>query len=129
MKPLMLSLILALTILPADAETTAKPDDAMTDWVLDQIDGAAPGWPATISLAEPGRISGQAPCNRYFAGATIRDGSIAIQPIAATRMACADLAGEARFFQLLQGMTVVEQSADSLVLIGGGHQMAFVRAP
>lgn len=69
MKPLLLSLILALTILPACAETAAKPDDtAMTNWVLDQIDGKAPGWSATISLADPGQISGQAPCNRYFAG-------------------------------------------------------------
>ncbi len=125
MKPLMLSLILALAVLPAHAETAAKPDDAMTDWVLDQIDGKAPGWPATISLAEPGRISGQAPCNRYFAGATIRDGSIAIKPIAATRMACADLAGESVFFQLLQAVTGIEQAADRLVLRGGGHEMVF----
>lgn len=44
-------------------------------------------------------------------------------------MACADLAGEARFFQLLQGMTGLEQSADSLIMTGDGHQMVFVPAP
>lgn len=42
----------------------------------------------TLSFADPGRISGNASCNRYGGGADIGDGTIKVSPLQTTRMAC-----------------------------------------
>jgi heat shock protein HslJ len=128
MKRLALALALA-GALPACADQTAKTTEtAMSEWVLHTIDGKAPGWRATIYVSEPGKIAGRAPCNQYFAGLVTDGAGFAVKPIAASRMACADLAGEAVYFEVLQQMTAMDQTAQQLVLTGKGHEMVFVLA-
>lgn len=58
------------------------------DWMLSLVDGQAVDYTATLSLAEPGRVTGQAPCNRYFADVTRDGASFKLGIIGATRMAC-----------------------------------------
>lgn len=118
----------ALSACVATADETAQaPDVSRMDWQLTEVDGKAPGWSATINLSEAGRISGQAPCNRYFGPVTRNGSSFVPGPIAATKMACLHMKGEAEFFAMLSGVTHAEQVLGILTLTGGGHQMLFVQ--
>lgn len=108
-------------------ETTLAPDFSKMDWQLIEVDGKQPGWSATLNLGEPGMISGQAPCNRYFGPVARKGDSFVPGAIAATEMACLHLQGEAEFFALLSGITKAEQAPGLLTLSGGGHQMRFVQ--
>lgn len=125
---LLASLALVACVARGGADETAlTPEISKKDWSLAEVDGKAPGWTATLNLGEPGRITGQAPCNRYFADVT-RDGT-SFMPglIGATKMACLQIDGEAEFFALLSAVTTAEMGPGSLILSGGGHQMRFVQ--
>ena len=126
MNRLALIAAFALSACVATADETAlAPGVSKMDWQLVEVDGANPGWTATLNLGEPGKISGQAPCNRYF-GPLSRDGAtFKVGPLAATRMACLHMIGEAEFFALLAGIETAEQHPGLLILSGGGHQMRF----
>ncbi|WP_426032644.1 META domain-containing protein [Cypionkella sp. TWP1-2-1b2] len=115
---------MAALMLAACVET----GQAGTDWVLASVDGAAVDYTATLSLAEPGRVVGQAPCNRYFADVTRDGAAFKLGMIGTTRMACLQIKGEAAFFQTLQGIETAEETAAQLVLTGAGHQMVFMPA-
>jgi heat shock protein HslJ len=128
MKHLILFAALALSACVVSADDTAlSPDLSKMDWHLTEVDGKRPDWSATLNLGEPGRIVGQAPCNRYF-GPLSRDGdSFKVGALAATEMACADLEGEGTFFAILGGITQAEQMPGLLILTGGGHEMRFAQ--
>ena len=128
MKHLVLFAALALSACVVSADDTAlSPDSSKMDWKLTEVDGKRPDWSATLNLGEPGRIVGQAPCNRYF-GPLSRDGdSFKVGALAATEMACAHLQGEGTFFAILGGMTKAEEKPGLLILTGGGHEMRFVQ--
>lgn len=113
---------MAALMLAACVET----GQAGTDWVLASVDGAAVDYTATLSLAEAGRVTGQAPCNRYFADLTRDGAAFKLGMIGATRMACLQIKGEAAFFQTLQSIETAEQTATRLVLTGADHQMVFM---
>ena len=128
MKHLVLFAALALSACVVSADDTAlAPDSSKMDWNLTEVDGKRPDWSATLNLGEPGRIVGQAPCNRYF-GPLSRDGdSFKVGALAATEMACAHLQGEGAFFAILGGITKAEEQPGLLILTGGGHEMRFVQ--
>lgn len=101
---------------------------APTDWKLVELNGLPVTFDASLSLAEPGRLSGAAPCNRYF-GALDRDADRFVPgPLATTKMACPALQDEATFLAILQSMTHAKTEAGHLTLTGGGHQMHWVQA-
>jgi heat shock protein HslJ len=126
MKHLVLFAALALSACVVSADDTAlSPDLSKMDWHLTEVDGKRPDWSATLNLGEPGRIVGQAPCNRYF-GPLSRDGdSFRVGALAATEMACAHLEGEGAFFVILGGITKAAEQPGLLILTGGGHEMRF----
>jgi heat shock protein HslJ len=65
------------------------------------------------------RVSGQGPCNRYFGSIAHSDtgsNNIQVGPIASTKMACPHLSAEHRYFQDLQGVSMVKVVPDGLVL-------------
>jgi heat shock protein HslJ len=126
MKHLVLFAALALSACVVSADDTAlSPDLSKMDWHLTEVDGKRPDWSATLNLGEPGRIVGQAPCNRYF-GPLSRDGdSFKVGALAATEMACAHLEGEDTFFAILGGITKAAEQPGLLILTGGGHEMRF----
>lgn len=122
------ALVLAACVQTGQADETAlAPDFSKMDWILSRVDGQPAGYTATLNLGDAGRITGQAPCNRYFADLT-RDGdSFVLGAIGATRMACLQIAGEAAFFQTLQGVETAKLGPGLLTLTGGGHEMVFVQ--
>ena len=68
---------------------------------------------------EDTRVSGQGPCNRYFGSIAHSDtgsNNIQVGPIASTKMACPHLSAEHRYFQDLQGVSMVTVVPDGLVL-------------
>lgn len=99
------------------------------DWVLVQVNGAAVGYSATLNLSQAGRITGQGPCNRYFADLVQDGGAVTLGPIGATKMACPQMGDESDFFALLGVVAGLEQTADRLVLRGAGAEMVFVPDP
>ena len=81
---------------------------------------------ATIQFAEDGRVTGQAPCNSYFAAQTAPYPAFNVENIGATRMACPDLAAETQFFTALQSMSRSEVLGDTLILRNdAGREMVF----
>ena len=105
------------------------PEYLAQQWRLALLGDAAFPAEATLDLAESGRISGQGPCNHYFADqpATLPD--FAPGPIGATKMACADLAAEVDFFTALAAMTRAEVNDDGVLVLRApaGRRMAFTR--
>lgn len=108
-------------------EAMLAPDFSKMDWVLNSVDGKAPGFNATLNLGEPGRISGRAPCNT-FSGPVMMDGTaFKAGPLLSTEMACPDLEAEATFLSMLGGVDHAERMPGMLILSGGGHQLEFAQ--
>jgi len=119
-------LALGLTAVCQNDETVTAYTDGTTDFTLVSIDGKSFPATATIDLSEVGRISGQAPCNRYFATQTAPYPWFAIGPVGATKMACADLASEGAFFEALGVMALAEVVGKTLILTNDtGREMVF----
>lgn len=113
---------------PAGAD--AVPSEYLAiEWKLISISGQPFTATGKIDLSTPGRVSGQAPCNR-FSGSY--DGTLPdFRPgaIAATRMACPDLAAESVMLATLAEMTRAEVTGPVTLLLTGpkGGSMEFVR--
>jgi heat shock protein HslJ len=107
----------------------ALSDDIATgEWQLIAMEGQPVTWTANLALAADGKVSGQAPCNRYFGtnSATLPD--LSLGALGATKMACPDLAAESSFFEALSAMTRAELDQGHLFLTGAeGRVMEFVR--
>lgn len=85
-------------------------------WTLVELNGAPFAARATLSIDKDGRVSGQAPCNRFTSSNSVTASNFDTGPIAATRMACPDLEAEAVFFKALNAMNKVDVQGDTLVL-------------
>ena len=122
----------SIVALAAGLSAGADPvpvDYLAIEWKLVAIDGKPFAAVGTIDLSEPGRITGQGPCNRFFGS---YDGTLPDfrpGPIGATRMACPDLGAESAMFAALSVMTRAEVTGPvTLVLTGAkGGAMEFVR--
>lgn len=123
-----LTLGLAALALPARADLAGEvPQVLRLEWTLAEVDGQPATYPATISLGEDGRVSGQGPCNRYFGGV---DGPLPdFRPtgLGATRMACDQLAQEQAYLTLLQRADRLTWSDRELHISGAGHFLVFRR--
>jgi heat shock protein HslJ len=121
MKPVLAALLLICAGLPARA--------GGDDWVLTHVDGAAVSYSARLNLSQAGQVTGQAPCNSYFADVTLDGAAFTLGPIGATKMACPQMGDEADFLVALGGVQTIELSADRLVLRGAGTELVFVPEP
>lgn len=111
-------------------ETVSGYADKTAVWQLQAVNGAPFKARATIAFPTEGTITGQAPCNRYTARQTVPYPWISVDRIAATKMACPDLASEGSFFAALQAMTLVEVAGDTLLLTNDkGEEMVFRQSP
>jgi heat shock protein HslJ len=99
---------------------------APVDWALASVDGMDPDYTATIAFVGA-RVVGQAPCNGYSAQAIRTGTQISLGPIGGTRRACPHLKDEAAFFDALQGVTEVQETANRLTLSGAGHVLIFAK--
>ncbi|MFT4149940.1 MAG: META domain-containing protein [Paracoccaceae bacterium] len=108
---------LLLWVCGAGAEV--PPDYRAIEWRIVANDDAPYGSSVTIAFDDPARISGQGPCNRWFAELKSTLPEFRIGPVGATMMACPDLDKEAAFLAMLEKVTRAEITApDRLTLTG-----------
>ena len=125
--PLFLGAALALTACVTPA--LSNDEIAGVDWHLVGLEGQDLGWEASLRL-DGEKLSGKAPCNRWFATNTAALPAVSIQAIGATKMACPVLAAESAYFEALQAMQRAELDQGHLYLIGPeGRVMEFARDP
>lgn len=103
-------------------------------WRVVSIDGAPPPGRASVTLDfEPGgRLSGQAPCNRYHAGYRIEEERIVFSAGATTRMFCGEeiMRAERRFMEMLGGGAGWHISGNTLTLTAdSGAMVTATRSP
>ncbi|MEL6959377.1 MAG: META domain-containing protein [Pseudomonadota bacterium] len=90
------------------------------------LDGVPFDAPATLTFPQPGKVVGEAPCNRFDASQTVPYPWFGLENIVVTRRACPALAEEAAFFEALDGVTLAEVSGDALILSNpAGREMVF----
>lgn len=110
----------------AQDESIAKFANPGSAYTLVSVNGTPFPALATIAFPTPGQVTGQAPCNRYFARQTVPYPWFGLEDIGATRMACADLEQETAFFEVLGAATLAEISGPSLILSNtAGLSMVF----
>lgn len=91
-------------------------------WEISLISDEAPGLaqPMTLVFGADGQLSGRAACNRYSASYSLDETQqpaiLSIGPIAATRMACPDLAVENSYLTALQAMGSLRYDDAGLLL-------------
>lgn len=120
-------------LVAAAALTGCQKDETVTGyggadkvWGLESMDGESFDAQASLSFPEPGKIAGQAPCNSFSATQGAPYPWIEIGPVAATRMACPEMAAEQAFFDALDKMSLVEVAGDTMILSNdAGRQMVF----
>lgn len=108
--------------------TPAETAEIGGEWHLIGMDGQPAKAPASIDFAADGKVTGKAPCNRYFGSYSGTLPQIAFAAMGATRMACPDLDAETAYFNALQTVTAAEVTTDRLLLTGPeGRVLEFVR--
>lgn len=105
--------------------------------VMWRLESFGTGFDAPLAGAEPtlqflpGRIAGDAGCNRYFASATLRGaGDLVLGSAGSTLMACEEerMAQEQRFLKALDGVSYYDIIDGKLYLSGSGETMMFEAA-
>ena len=96
-------------------------------WVVQTLDGTAFSAAATLRFSPDGRVSGKAPCNRYFGAVEITGSVMTIGPLASTKMACKNLSDDYSYLAALGSMNQLRMDSDRLILTGPtGSEMVFV---
>jgi heat shock protein HslJ len=101
-----------------------------TSWRAADVDGRPPveGSEPTIEFTED-RIAGTTGCNRYFAGYTLADGTLALTPVGMTMMACDGPIGDLEmvFVRVLNAAQTAAVDAEGRLVLGGdGGSAVFV---
>jgi heat shock protein HslJ len=116
-------LLFTLTTCSKD-ETVSGQTDTTDVWVLSEMNKAPVNRRITIAFPKEGRISGQAPCNKYFGSQTVPMPWFEIKGLGSTKMACPELTLETQYFDLLQKMATAEVAGNTLILQSDdGNQM------
>ncbi|WP_428547875.1 META domain-containing protein [Profundibacter sp.] len=111
-------------------ETISGYVDQRAEWALVELDGKPFPARATIAFPAKGKITGQAPCNRYSATQSAPRPWFEAGPVISTKMACSDLAAEQQFFKALEEMTLMDVLGNVLVLSNDtGREMVFNAVP
>ena len=103
---------------PAQTSLGALPAGA--HFTVARLDGNAAPDGMTLDVGESGRITGQAPCNRYSGMLFAKNGAMTISGVTTTRMACADPArthAETRFVNALGAITGTRKAVDGGVAL------------
>ena len=98
-------------------------------WTLVELDGARFKATATLRFPEPGKITGKAPCNQYFATMTAPYPWFEATAIGSTKMACPELQAESVYLTALAEMTQSEVSGNVLILRNEQGRELFFKAP
>jgi heat shock protein HslJ len=130
MRVALLALVAAIGMKPAMAQPRDPYSEPDRVWILQSLGGTPFEAEATLVFVEPGRIAGQAPCNRYGGALTADWPGFGVQGVFATRMACPDLAAEGAFLAALSAMTQAALDGDGRLVLSNetGGQMEFRKA-
>ena len=111
----------------AASETDRESSIVGQMWSLQFIEGVgAVESKATLHIDEKGKVTGQAPCNRYFATAALKGTDIAIGKAGATMMACEQklMTQERAFFDAMEKVVSFEVENGRLILRdAAGHDL------
>ncbi|MFN3275193.1 MAG: META domain-containing protein [Paracoccus sp. (in: a-proteobacteria)] len=125
--------LFALSACDREAPGTGAMLAPGSSYLVHQIDGMAAPEGVTLEIPEAGRIAGQAPCNRYFAGFEQDAASLAIGAVGATRMACLDdgrMAAETAFLSALEAVTTAAPGAQAgQIALGDGTRTRLLLTP
>jgi heat shock protein HslJ len=99
------------------ASATPLRDLAGSEW------GFAWSKTAFVQFGAGGKVSGFSGCNRFRGSYTFRDGALKIGPLMSTRMACPDMAAEARVMHTLQAAERAEATHLKLILNDASGQV------
>jgi heat shock protein HslJ len=121
--------LLSFAALAACMTPALSNDIAGIDWHLVGLEGQTVDWTASLRL-DGDRVTGKAPCNRFFGTNATTLPGVSFTALGATKMACPDLAAEDEFFAALQAMQRAELDQGHLFLIGPeGRIMELARDP
>ena len=120
---------LCLAAAGAKGLATTPDQDFVRQWMLLTINGEAIQPGVTLDLTDPARLSGQGPCNRWFARQTAELPALAVVAIGATRRACAELALEQRFLLVLSDMTLARISQTGTLVLTGPEDQSLEFSP
>jgi heat shock protein HslJ len=125
--------LLALAACDDSPAPTAVTLSSGTSYLVSQIDGAAAPEGVTLDIPEAGRLAGQAPCNRYFAGFEQDGDTLEISAAGATRMACMDdgrMASETAFLAALEAVTTISPGPEAgQIALGDGARTRLLLTP
>lgn len=107
-----------------------------SEWLLADLAGTAvvPDSKASLSFIDPGRVAGNASCNRFTGTATISGNNLKFGSLATTMMACADpnvSAQETTYLKALAAASRYEWHNPYLFIFCDGFDkpLQFIRAP
>lgn len=113
-------------LLPLVLAGCALSPASQDQWVLSEVDGKPFPARVTLSLAEPGAISGMAPCNAYRAPVRGPAPRFDVGTVISTRAICPDGLAEQEYFFLLSRMERSEVGSRTLTLSNAaGQRMVF----
>lgn len=121
----MRKLLALLALIPGPA----LADIASGEWLLIALDGRRVGYEASFAIDAEGRVSGQAPCNRWFGQNQASLPALSLGALGATRLYCERMDEETAFLAALGVMTAAEQNGENLILRGESRSMEFSRDP
>ena len=108
------------------SETVTQYGGADYTWQLQEIDGSAVDYGASLVLAEGGKVTGQGPCNSFLATQDAPYPWINIQVDVVEQIYCPDIDREEAYLTALQEMSLVEVSGPNMVLSNdAGREMVF----
>jgi heat shock protein HslJ len=121
--------LLSFAALAACVTPAMSDEISGIDWHLAGLEGQDVAWEASLRI-DGDKVTGKAPCNRFFGTNTAPLPQVSFGAMGATKMACPDLAAEAVYLEALQAMQRVELDQGHLFLIGPeGRIMEFARDP
>ncbi|MEM8773603.1 MAG: META domain-containing protein [Pseudomonadota bacterium] len=107
-------------------ETLSGYGAADREWHLAEISGQPFDAEAILQFPEEGKITGSAPCNKFYGKQVQPYPWFQAEAIASTRRACPDLDAETAFFSAIAAMTLAEVVGDTLILSNTeGDEMMF----
>ncbi len=121
--------LLTFAALAACVNPALSDEISGIDWHLVGLEGRDVAWIASLRF-EADKVTGKAPCNRFFGTNAAALPAVSFGAVGATRMACPDLDFETAFFAALQAMQRSELDQGHLFLIGPeGRIMEFAKTP
>lgn len=100
------------------------------EWFVLAIDGQPFRAEASFAIDADAKVTGRAPCNRYFGESKAALPALQLDALGVTRMACPEMAAESLYLGALAEMTTAALQGEHLVLSNAvGRRIELVRDP